>query len=415
MTTARAGTLLALILAAAFAIRLFVVLSERGRPLAGDETTYDEIAWNVASGHGYSRGAAGETLLRPTALRGPAYVLFVAACYRVAGRVPTVPLALQAVLDAVAALLAYRLAATWFGRSSIALVAAALVAFYPPFVQSASSLLTETLTTVLLLGALLTFFAGLERPRPVLMFASGILLGVAALSKPQLAPAGLVLIVAALPRLGRRRALQSAAVLMAATALVMAPWVARNAIVFHAFVPGVSLGRLNLWFGSGAFGDAIGGLDHPSVPDSVRLRVGRMSEIEADRYALEPARRAILEHPGRYAILTIRKLFRLVFNLGYAQPPSRASLLVAIVHAAAIALSVIGARALRPRPPAGRALLLLGIFWIAVHVPFVPVVRYALPFLAVLFVFTAAGLVAVIERVLPSARDRAVAVHGRQA
>jgi 4-amino-4-deoxy-L-arabinose transferase-like glycosyltransferase len=386
------------ILALSLVLRLAWIGIQGERPLAGDELSYDDIATNVAQGHGYATGRT-EATRHPTAARGPGYVLFLAAHYAVFGRSPIPPLVTQALLDTLATALVYAIARRWFRPRAVALVAAAGYAFYPPFVASAASLLTETITHVTILATVWFFWRWLDGRRTSDLVASAFALGVCALSKPQLAPVGIVLCVAALPAIGWRAAVRAAALVVAVVALVLSPWIVRNAVTFHTFMPGVSMGGMGLWFGAGPIeGRTIGGLDAPGVPDSLRRRVESMDEISANRWAAAEAKRLILADPGHYAWLSVKKTARLWLNVGFdVGRPSRASILLALANLAAIALALFGARAAAPRRPAALFMALLALAWTAINVPFFTVVRYAYPYYALLFVFTAAGAVALVR------------------
>src|SRR5512140_1785233 len=130
---------LAVVLVLGFVARLAVVHARLPRPIQGDETSYDSIAWNVAQGHGYSTGSTPAER-RPTAVRGPGYVLPLAASYAVFGRDPAPPLYAQALLDTLTAWCVALLAWHWFRRGRVAVLAAALYAFYPPFLLDAALL-----------------------------------------------------------------------------------------------------------------------------------------------------------------------------------------------------------------------------------------------------------------------------------
>ena len=79
---------------------------------------------------------------RPTAARGPSYVLLVAAFDRLFGPDRTPLFAFQVLLDAVSLLLLVRLAHRWFRSWWIGWLAGVLYAIYPPIVTSTASLLT---------------------------------------------------------------------------------------------------------------------------------------------------------------------------------------------------------------------------------------------------------------------------------
>ena len=388
----RASWLLPAIVVLAVVLRLFAVQSRVGTPLFGDEPSYDSIAQNLLAGHGYASGRPGVDL-HPTAMRGPGYVLLLAASYRLFGPSALAVHLLQIILEVISLLLIHRLARMWFAPPAVAAIAAALYAVYPPFLTGTASLLSETFTQVTLICTVFLFFRYIESRQMRHLVGSALALGICALIKPQIAPVGVILCMAAIPRLGLARAASAAAIVVLVVTLVLSPWFVRNALVFHRFVPGLSTGGLGLWFGAGPIdGLTIGGLGDPIVPDSLRVAVARMDEMAADRWAYAEANRLIAADPGHYAVLTLKKCFRLWFNLGFdGAPPSLATLALAAFHAFTIALALYASR--RAAPDAAGALFigLLGAFWTVANVPFVAVVRYAFPYYALLFTFAAAG------------------------
>jgi len=182
-------------------------------------------------------------------------------------------------------------------------------------------------------------------------------------------------------------------------ALVMSPWIVRNARVFHAFIPGVSSAGRDLWQGSGYYdGHTIGGLDSPRVSDSLRAALFRMSEVDRSRWGARETWRVIVAHPARYAWLSLRKCFQVWLNLGFDARPSRASVAIATLNLLLFGLAVIGARRGGADPWSTRFIAWLAAFWTVVHVPFSPQVRYSYPFFGLLVIFSAAGLVTLAMR-----------------
>ena len=389
----RAAQVLTGIFLLALAIRLGAIGIDWTRPLVGDEVAFDQIAWSVASGHGYTRSSM-EGTRSPTAIRGPSYVLLLAASYRLFGHNPTVPLVCQALLDALSVLLVYWLGVRWFRYSGVGLVAAGLYAVFPPFISMSASLLNETFVQFTLLSAVALFFAHLDGRGTRYLLLSALALGLCALSKPHVAAVGVLLGAAMVARTGWARAVRATAVMVAVVGLVMSPWVVRNSLVLGTFVPGLTWGGLGLWLGAGPVeGRTIGSLGERGVPDSLRRHVEALSEVETDRWGVREARRLIASDPGHYVLLSVKKVFRLWFNLGFdGVRPSRASLMVAAFNALAILLALVGARLGRPDPASTWFMAMLAAYWTLVHVPFVAVVRYAFPYLAMLFVFAAAGV-----------------------
>jgi 4-amino-4-deoxy-L-arabinose transferase-like glycosyltransferase len=378
----------------AFAVRLALVMHAGERTLVNDETGYHNIASHVVAGHGYQVGTT-DARRHPTAARGPSYVLYLAAFYKVAGPRTVPPLVGQCVLEALACLLAFRIAWRLFSSRGAGLVAAALYAVYPPFIINSTQMITETFTNVTFLAAIAAFLEYVVRHRTRDLVFTGLALGLCALNKPHAAPIAVLLPFVALPALGRKQAIRSAVVVTIVTASVMAPWVVRNAVVFHRFIPGVTQVGFTFWGGTAPVGGGrlIGSLSDPAVPDSVRqVLAGIDGEIEQSDWFTRDAFRVIASDPWAYAVLCVRKIPQLWLNIGFDEPPSRASLALAAFNLAAFALAVLALWSVHPRPLAARLLLVLGVFWTLAHLPATTLVRYAMPYYALLFCYTGAGI-----------------------
>lgn len=404
---------LSLVLLLTLLIRVGVAVRAGERPLAGDEISYDQIAWNLASGKGYSVGTA-ELGLHPTATRGPAFVLSTAAFYRLAGRKLVPPAVGNAVLEVLACWLAFRIARRVFSSEAAGLGAALIYAIYPPFTVYATMLLPEAFTNTTVLAAVDAFLRFAERRRVRDLVVTGVSLGLCALNKPHAALVGAVLALTALPLWGLGATLRRAIVITGVTALVMTPWLVRNARVFHAFIPGVTQGGVSFWGGTAPFGGRfVGGLQDAWVPMSFQKFIYGLDEVEQNRWFMHDALRIITADPRRYAKLTLRKFFQYWLNLGYDDPPSKASYALAALNLLAIALAAYAVRGLSPDRLAVRVLLGFGAYWAAVGIAVCTVVRYAMPSYALLLCFTGAAVAALAARF--TGRALAGAPPGRDA
>jgi 4-amino-4-deoxy-L-arabinose transferase-like glycosyltransferase len=143
------------------------------------------------------------------------------------------------------ALLAYRL----FGRR-IALIVCWIGALYLPWIDLGASVYSESLFVPLVIATCLAMVEYQRVRRRRWLVAAGLLTGLAAMTHSNGAVLIPIMAVAAWatgrpkPRGFPLRALGPAVIVLAATALVMAPWTIRNEIKLHAFVPfGTSLGN----------------------------------------------------------------------------------------------------------------------------------------------------------------------------
>jgi hypothetical protein len=275
------------------------------------------------------------------------------------------------------------------------LIAAGLYAAYPPFVINSGQLITETFTNVTFVGAIAAFIEYVARRRTRDLVLTGVALGLCALNKPHAAPIAVLLPWIALPVLGMRKAIRSAAIVTVVTSLFIVPWIVRNAVVFHEFIPGVSQVGFTLWGGTAPAGGIrmIGSMSDPAVPDSIRQALnGVEGEIEQSHWFTHEAIRVIKSDPWRYARLSFRKVFQLWFNLGFDEPSSQASVALAVFNVIAFAIACFALRAAHPTRLAGRLLVVLGVFWTLANIPATALVRYAMPFYALLLCYTGAGL-----------------------
>ena len=329
--------------------------------------------------------------------------------------------AVQAVLGTATLLLLYLFSRRLAGEA-VATLTLVLAALYLPFVGYVGVLLPETLFVALLLTATLLAAHGvLERPgagkvaraRPgsVAWFAgAGGLLGAAALTRSLALPVALLLgiWVLLLPGRGALRpwALRGA-VLLAAMALVIAPWTLRNVREQGAFVLIDTVGGLNLLIGNNDYSWGLYDERFADTPGYRRAFVEGTTPAEIDAIMREEAVRWIGEHPGRFVVLTVA---RLGMALGtyrdwigrYAQwellmgGPVLAPLvrpLVALYQWGLMLLGLAGAYlALRRRGPLLLPVL-LGGYVIAVMTVFYVQVRYRLPAMPYVMILAASALV----------------------
>jgi 4-amino-4-deoxy-L-arabinose transferase-like glycosyltransferase len=420
----------------ALVVRLTVVLADEGYAPANDPFQYDNIATSIAAGEGYPRS---DLLLQggPTAFRGPGYPYLLGGVYALSGDSVTAGRLLGAVLGAVAVWLVYLLARRIWGRR-VGLVAAALTAVFPPLVLLSRELLSESLFIVLVLAAalcVLSFRASGEARWAAL---AGALCGAAILTRG----VGVALLIPVAlgvwtmrPRFAGR-SLLAPALVVACTALVIAPWAIRNQIEFGRFVPVTTSGG---YTAAGAYNDAArgdadahGAWRNPQlVPEYSRLFVrDGIDEATVDATLRREAREFAWEHPGYAAEVTGWNLLRLFEVVGGSvRGPagevvddrgigSETPLVERIGIAIAAALALLGLLAIvRPRwgadSRAGRGgmiprgpwfLWLIPILIVAATLPFAGLPRYRVPADPFVLILAAVGLTWLWDRVLARRR-----------
>ena len=274
---------------------LFVIL----RPLdAGDSRGYEDIALNLLNGLGFSAN-----LHWP-----PMYPVFLTGVYLIFGHSFLAVRVIQAFLGAVTCLFVFFIGQRIFEDKKPALLGGLLTAVSPSLLASSSYILTETLTAFLLTAAVLLLLKARIEGRKKVWFISGIVLGMATLTRPATLLFPLFLLAGFLifsP--GKAKAVFFVAVFCLGMALPVLPWTLRNAFVFHRFIP-VSVGSgFNLWVGS--YLPWNGDYNWKDLSDAEELTKG-LTQVEADQKFFAEGVKNIKQHPGAYAMLCVKKLGR---------------------------------------------------------------------------------------------------------
>jgi 4-amino-4-deoxy-L-arabinose transferase-like glycosyltransferase len=308
------GLAAALILVAAFAIRLAYVGATPGMRLAHDALDYDAHAVSIATvGHYADSLAYG----RETAFRPPAYPYALAGVYKLAGvarageaRRVVVARRMQVVIGTLLVAMVGLLAAQLWGAVA-ALVAIALAAVYVPLVTMSGTVMSEPLFDVFMLGSLSAAIAhrrSVHRYRWALL--AGLLAGLAILTRANALILLLPLVFAVWDRRPRwsLAGLTPPAALVLVAVLAVAPWTIRNARTLHAFVPvSTQLGSAL----AGTYNDeARADRENPASWRSLRHvrsyadifgRVRQTNEAALEKRLRRRAERYALDHPGYVA------------------------------------------------------------------------------------------------------------------
>jgi 4-amino-4-deoxy-L-arabinose transferase-like glycosyltransferase len=305
------GTAWAVILVAAAVVRLVFAGAVVGfeAPLKGDEADYHAIATHVLHGDGFASTDGLATARRP-----PAYPVFLAGVYAIAGENPRTGRIIQALLGVAVVALTGLLARQFFGATA-ALVAMVLAAANPFLIFISGYLLTENLYLLCVLGAL---FVAREpwgwtssRARAVW---GGALLGLATLARPTGLPMfeWVIAMALLLTRVQWRTRVARAALCVLAFALVVLPWYARNASVVGGWVltthGGITFLQGNnekvantpQWRGGAAPLEVLPRIDELS----------KLDELSRDRLAWDLGRNYLITHPTDVPGLVFWKMVR---------------------------------------------------------------------------------------------------------
>ena len=376
--------------------------------LIGDEVYYAWVAGNIARGRGHVFDASPG--FQPVALRPPAHAWALSLLTdsraplrrEEASKPERRLLAFQVVLGTTLVLLTAWLGEALFDART-GLAAGLVAAVYPTFVAHSHYLWSETFFAVLVTAALVGVVTGERKPSAALAALTGLLFGVAALTREIAIPiatvAGAWWLATAAPE-GRRAALGRTALMLATAALVVLPWTVRNTIALGRMVPVATIG----WFAA-AEGNA---LDDEDWLHSERPRMHFKAryfehggEIERMDYAREQTLAMIRAGQpswiGKKLVRNLALLLRPDFVLFYKLTRGSygdvrlgvvRSLLVASVLAY-LAVVVAGVLGMARAPGRGRRLLPWLVFATvaAVHVLSNATARYRMPWMPLLIVY----------------------------
>jgi hypothetical protein len=296
----------------ALALRVAVAAWAAPRlPPAADGTFYHQVAQRIASGLGYT-WLWPDGVVTYAAHYPVGYPALMGAVYAVVGARPGAVMGLNAILGALAAVAVHRLAAR-AGSRRAAWIAGLLVAVHPGLVAYTPALMTEGATAALLACAAWAAAAAkdsldqkAERGRAlVFMIASGLIMGVATLVRPQS--------IALAPIFGwitwrgaassRRAALGAAAAAAIAALLVCAPWTLRNCVRMKSCALVSVNGGWNLLIGADA--ESTGAWSPIKLPEACREV---FDEAQKDACFGREARKYIRDNPLVWLALAPRKL-----------------------------------------------------------------------------------------------------------
>src|SRR4051812_35570953 len=366
----------------AVAARAAAVLVLQSHTVPRSTYEHGEIAANLLAGRGFSvrfLGADG-----PTSQQAPAYPLIVAGAYALGGvETPRALLILELGQAALGGLLVAAVLALARevapGRPRLAGLAGLIAALHPTLVYAATHVqvapLAATLLTLTLAGAYRAGRTGRDRDA----VGAGLWLAVLALTDPILALVAPGMAWAIVLGRGMRRATRPILLSALTTALVVAPWVARNARVHGEFVAIKSTFGYAFWQGNCALSEGTDKVVRPSVErslgrgprdlrglnaalwaarheagylDDIALsaddyrELGALSEPERSRRLVRRAVADLRADPSRYVRLCWRRLR--YFVLFDETNPKTRNLVYRVSHLALTALAAAGLLLMRP-------------------------------------------------------------------
>jgi 4-amino-4-deoxy-L-arabinose transferase-like glycosyltransferase len=373
---------------------------------------YDLIANNLAQGNGYRWTAD----MAETMIREPAYPLFLAGIFKIAGYHIEAARCASWLLALGVALMMMPLTRIVTGTGNTALIASLLFLFYPGTIIAEARGGVELPFIFAAFAFMLAVHHAVEKGGRWRYFVAGLVFGVVVQvrSTPLVFPVLLLfyLVLTANGIRERLKATLNVAILALGMAIVMAPWVIRNYQLVHEFVPLVTNRGLALQEGQYTCQNlSFGGDFYPVLRESYRSRSELASELgfrfEGAQYfqvfynahdewaftnvLIQRAEEKYVKHPGLMPACVGKNLFNFWF-LGKTWQVTKLNLLIQVPLLVLVlsGLWLLWKRGLL-RKMCIMLMFVLSIFM--VHLPTVAEARYSIPVLAFLAIPASVAIV----------------------
>ena len=238
--------LVAVIVRVAFS--LIYYFSPEWDQLLVDALFHDRWATEISKGH-----ILGEEPF----FRAPFYIYILGGIYWAVGHSLTAARIFGHLIGLISIAVTYFIAARLFSKRE-AVIAALIHALYPIALYFESELLVESLFTMLVELSILMLFLSIERRRSLLFILTGIIVGLAAITRPvilPLFPLYLIWIFRAMH--GRRTKLLSGLICAIGVILPIMPVTARNLLIGKDTVIIASSGGINFYIGNNQSADGL--------------------------------------------------------------------------------------------------------------------------------------------------------------
>jgi 4-amino-4-deoxy-L-arabinose transferase-like glycosyltransferase len=404
---------LLLILGVGLLIRLVLLYATRNTGLMiVDEQHYQTLALNLLHGRGFAWESGNLTSIRP-----PLYPAFVALIWKMTGTESVVTIRMAQILLALANVyLVYRLGLLLFD-SRVALLAVTGLCIYPSLLAFNVFILTEVLFTLLLTLMICGVVTLLRTKSAWVALGTGVVLGLAALTRSVLWPFPAVLcpfVFLVMPG-SRQRRFGIVALLLAGYTLVLAPWAIRNTRLQSVLTVVDTMGGISLRMGNYAHTplnrawDPVTLQGDKSIFQDLRAEhpdVSTWTEGQKEKWMLKKAMTYMLDHPELTFQRSLIKfanfwgLERTViagWQQGLYKPPhwfaALGTVVIPMACVAVMLFACLGIFLSPPNDPRVHIFLLLVIGFVAgMHTLAFGHERYHLPLIPLLLLYAAAAV-----------------------
>ena len=230
----------------------FVFILWRPLPVSPDFESYDNLAWHLVQGEGFTQG--GDPRGYPELFRTPGYPWFLAPFYWTFGRSYLPVYFAQAILLGLTALLIFSLVRRSLGEG-VARLSSYVVALYPLSALYVPTILAEVLSIFAVALSIWMFLWTLDKTTVWRASLTGAVMAYSALVRPSFLLLALACFLAAvLAQYPWRKLLKPFLVLHLSLVIVLGSWAVRNLRVSGEFIPLSIQAPLQLWLATFNYG-----------------------------------------------------------------------------------------------------------------------------------------------------------------
>jgi tetratricopeptide (TPR) repeat protein len=306
-----------IVFAIAFALRIIYFIQIKANFPGWDSPTIDPLYHDLWA----RQIASGDIVGVGPFFRAPFYAYFLGLIYAVFGPSLAISKIIQHIIGSATCSLIFLFADRYFGRR-IAITSGFISAFYWVFIYFENELLLDSLLVLFSLILVWSLMKAAEKTSTKWFFISGLLLGLAAITRPNYLAIWPVILVWMFIVFGRKYKwiMAGFGLLTLAALIFILPVTLRNIIVGHDTVVIASQGGINFYIGNNRYADGATAVmpefgaswqyaDCEYLAKLETARLGQdMKPSDVSSFYYHRALRFIDEDPGKWLLLIFKKL-----------------------------------------------------------------------------------------------------------
>ncbi|MBN2094134.1 MAG: glycosyltransferase family 39 protein [Candidatus Zambryskibacteria bacterium] len=281
-----------------------------------DADAYDTIAQNIVNGIGYRENPEVSINSDNALLRvGPIYEYFLAGIYKIFGHSYKAVWIIQALLRVVSTLFLYLTVILIFKdqekKKKIALLSAAVFAFYPDLIEISAMLMSETLYLFFVCLFFYAFFKYLNVQDKKWLWGLGFISSLAVLARPPL----LFILPVVIFYFLRKKDWKSLFIYGFILIVVFTPWTVRNYSIHKNIIPFGVAGSANFWIGN-----HVGANGEQETNEEIDTFINTHDMKEINEKSITEFKNYVFNHPANFVTLSLsraNKYFSVLRPMGF--------------------------------------------------------------------------------------------------